>query len=341
MDIFLYFLASQLAWLVLPNIATRALLKQFFFMRYGRNASLHPQPGSAVYSRNFKVVFGLVVLSFFAACLLKEIAELPPSYYSFIGVSRRNVDSELKPRFLEFMRKHHPDKAVQQMDQAGFIKLKERFDVVKDGPQRALYDVFGPKTYKAVVSGVNTADISDENTWKLCSSAAFFNSLTFYIGAFFSAFVHYFVTDSSAPLFWRLLLLLVIFRVEVGYFVNGPSFSYPVLEFFLGSLPVYQQNKVLRWLASYLGLALGHIQGLFYDRTDVDITKEQIVDFLTPSIDAASTAADSLFQHLFEPFLKDRNQLARLQAAMSTLAARSDATATTNPRASTDSSSSE
>lgn len=341
MDFFLNFIASQLVWFLLPKIISHALLRQLYFIRYGRNTSLHPQPGSAGYNRSFKVVFGLVVLSFFTACLLKEIVELPPSYYSFIGVSRRNIDSELKPRFRELMRKYHPDKAMHQMDHANFIKLKERFDVVKNDQQRVLYDVFGPKIYKAVTSTITATSISDANVWKLCSSTAFYETLIFYVGAFFSVLFHYYVTDSSAPVFWRLLLLLIPFRAEVGYFVNGPSFSCSALEFFLGSLPVYQQNRVLRSLLSYLGLALSHLQRLFYSSPGVSITREQIIDFLVRSIDATSTATDSLFQHFFEPFLNDQAQFAKLQIAMNTLAANSDAGAAASSRANAGSSSSE
>lgn len=64
-------------------------------------------------------------------------------YYEVLGLGRDASDEEVKKAYRKMARQYHPDVNKASDAEAKFKEVKEAYDVLSDGQQRARYDQYG------------------------------------------------------------------------------------------------------------------------------------------------------------------------------------------------------
>ena len=64
-------------------------------------------------------------------------------YYEVLGLSRDASEDEVKKAYRKLARQYHPDVNKASDAEAKFKEVKEAYDVLSDGQQRARYDQYG------------------------------------------------------------------------------------------------------------------------------------------------------------------------------------------------------
>lgn len=68
-----------------------------------------------------------------------------PNYYGILGVSQDATQEEIKSKFRQLAKEHHPDRTKDQSSTERFAEINEAYDTLSDVETRAEYD----KYYKA------------------------------------------------------------------------------------------------------------------------------------------------------------------------------------------------
>lgn len=68
-----------------------------------------------------------------------------PNYYHILGVSQDATQEEIKSKFRQLAKEHHPDRTKDQGSAERFAEINEAYDTLSDAETRAEYD----KYYKA------------------------------------------------------------------------------------------------------------------------------------------------------------------------------------------------
>lgn len=68
-----------------------------------------------------------------------------PNYYGILGVSPDATHEEIKSKFRQLAKEHHPDRTKDQSSAERFAEINEAYDTLSDSETRAEYD----KYYKA------------------------------------------------------------------------------------------------------------------------------------------------------------------------------------------------
>lgn len=96
-------------------------------------------------------------------------------YYEVLGLGRDASEDEVKKAYRKLARQYHPDVNKASDAEAKFKEVKEAYDVLSDGQQRARYDQYGHidliREWAAALAAV--AEISAVLVISsICSSAA-------------------------------------------------------------------------------------------------------------------------------------------------------------------------
>ncbi len=65
-----------------------------------------------------------------------------PNYYSILGVSSDATKHEIKTKFRQLVKEHHPDKTKDERTAETFTEINKAYDVLSDDEKRKTYDKY-------------------------------------------------------------------------------------------------------------------------------------------------------------------------------------------------------
>src|ERR1700733_3863290 len=101
---------NMILWSFVPSFITSFLLNQYY-SRFCKQAD-RPHNKSVKYRRHYRRLYIAVICLYFAYCVRNCVIRLEPNYYKQFGIHRTRVESDLKPKFRQYAKSQHPDKAV-------------------------------------------------------------------------------------------------------------------------------------------------------------------------------------------------------------------------------------
>ena len=125
-------------WSYIPDFATRRALTFFHNILRSRSYSV-PAPGSPQWSKHYRYMFAVVVLSFLGYNLIEASRSTPSNFYEILGVTPSADADALKYAFRSFAKRNHPDRVGRQGEEL-FIVVRDAFEALKDPTTRFAYD---------------------------------------------------------------------------------------------------------------------------------------------------------------------------------------------------------
>lgn len=263
------YIVNMALWSFLPGIMTQFILGQYHSFVYG-HVSLRPKKGTAVYARDYKRVYSLVVISYFLYSIINFFYMLNPSYYSTIGVHREDIDAKLKTHFRQQMIHLHPDKATG-VDTDTFMKLKNIYEVLSNESTRISYDCYGQNV-------LETVNRSSSKSMSRSRVGDYFNQSFYEWIAFYVITALFFLISSTKSsetrLFWRGISLVSFSSIDIYVLMRPSIFGISKIEdriSFLylsylhrlwNGLPTYTKISLLRKIYTTGGMAYGQIMSL-------------------------------------------------------------------------------
>src|SRR5690349_14927017 len=103
---------SYLGWAFLPNLATQFL--QSIYYRITLSAGTpHPQPGTALYARDYRRIRILVLISYLLYTLAQSLydVKLAGDFYTLLSIDPyHTTEKEIRTRLRRLAARYHPDK---------------------------------------------------------------------------------------------------------------------------------------------------------------------------------------------------------------------------------------
>lgn len=274
------YIGGLLAWLILPSLLAQFALGLYYGIFY-INKAQKPKKGSKAYERHYSIAYTLVIVAYFAYCIVEFVQNSGPTYYEIIGVPRVEVDEKLKSHFKHSIISLHPDKNPNA-DQSRFMQLKQVYEVLNNEISRTAYDCYGPEVLKTVsLSSTKSGMNSTLNEYFL---QAFYEWIGFYVGTLI------FLTIASgfrsrAGFFWRILGLAIIASLELYVIMRPQRFgvigsingTYRGALFFVRlwhNIPTFYKLALMKRGFTYACLGTAQIITLFKQKSSEEEIEE-------------------------------------------------------------------
>lgn len=274
------YIGSLLAWLILPSLLAQFVLGVYYGIFYAGKAQ-RPKKGSKAYERHYSVAYTVVIVAYFAYCIVEFVRGAGPTYYDIIGVQRVDVDGKLKTHFKHLIISLHPDKNPHA-DPSRFMQLKQTYEVLNNEVSRPAYDCYGPEVLKTV--NMSSAKSGMRSTLGEYFMQAFYEWVGFYVGTLaFLAIASGF--RSRAGLFWRIFGLTAIASLELYVLMRPQHFgaakgvigSYPGISFFTRlwyNVPTFYKLALMKRGFTYGCLGIAQIMALFKQQSSDEELEE-------------------------------------------------------------------
>lgn len=159
----LYAIGRMAGWYYIPDVVTRQLIG--FSHRYMPNP---PKPGTAAFSRHYRIAYATVVLGFLAYNLIEANRAMPVNFYDILDLHLDFTEEELNKANRAFARKNHPDRGGED---DVFIQGRLAYNILKDPITRFAYDRCETRRNVAFITTLIGCRFGPEiATWTNCNT---------------------------------------------------------------------------------------------------------------------------------------------------------------------------
>ncbi|KAF5383407.1 hypothetical protein D9757_006164 [Collybiopsis confluens] len=206
-------------WTFVPSFVTQHALKiviQYYPRIFGRPS---PAPGTQLYVQLYRYTYASVVLAYLCYNLINGSSNMAPNFYQVLGVAPDVDENGLKLAFRQFAKRYHPDR-VGIAGAELFMQTRDAFEALKNPTIRFAYDRFGPD----VLQWTQLSTPREYVRHGLLQSAGY--HIVTAVGLLvFSA-----LGNQSPVKFWRYILFLVFFTLELAYVLYPSPTSLSIFE---------------------------------------------------------------------------------------------------------------
>jgi hypothetical protein len=286
-------------WLVLPSMAANFLQKAYYRFRFSSTATHRPQPGTPKFVKHYNRCYMLVVGVYLAYCLGQIVFSLPPNYYQTFGISRANMEAEIKPMLRKYSLMYHPDRDPSAEAEAKFMSLRRIYETLSVPLTRGAYERFG-----------------NAHSCQNCILArdylyhGLMEYVGFYLGTLLVLVILNVVGEGQSCRYWRFLALFGMAALELLMLVSPGD----PLPWFLPRLTSAEKITVLHHSYIYLFIAVNHFAPILFPKEENDLLAA--LKKLDGTSKVESDQVEAMLSKAVEPYAHSSEDMSVLKTQM-------------------------